>query len=163
MGERAAQAEGSAQRRPSRGSHLVRSDWVVVGLSVVLTAIAGVLHYLGGGAVWPSWRPPPRWPSWRRLSAAPSSSSRDRFGPGATGVLQSALGNLPELFISLFALQAGPVAVVQAALIGSIFANLLLVLGLCFVVGGLKHGTQTLDSARARGITVMLLVSAAAW
>jgi Ca2+:H+ antiporter len=86
----------------------------------------------------------------------------DRFGPGATGVLQSALGNLPELFISLFALKAGLVAVVQAALIGSILANLLLVLGLCFVVGGLKHGTQSLDSARARGITVMLLVSVAA-
>ena len=35
-------------------------------------------------------------------------------------------------------------------------------LGLSFVVGGLKHGTQNLDSARARGITVMLLVSVAA-
>ncbi len=86
----------------------------------------------------------------------------DRFGPGATGVLQSALGNLPELFISLFALKAGLVAVVQAALIGSILANLLLVLGLCFVVGGLKHGTQKLDSSRAHSITVMLLVSVAA-
>ena len=41
-----------------------------------------------------------------------------RFGPGATGVLQSALGNLPELFISIFALQAGLVVLVQTALIG---------------------------------------------
>ncbi len=86
----------------------------------------------------------------------------DRFGPGATGVLQSALGNLPELFIALFALQAGLVAVVQAALIGSILANLLLVLGLSFVVGGIKHGTQKLNSERAQWIGVMLFVSVAA-
>ena len=86
----------------------------------------------------------------------------DRFGPGATGVLQSALGNLPELFIALFALKAGLVQIVQAALIGSILANLLLVLGLCFLVGGLKHGTQQLGSGRARGIIVLMVLSVAA-
>jgi Ca2+:H+ antiporter len=42
-----------------------------------------------------------------------------RQGPAVTGILQSALGNLPELFISLFSLQAGLVVVVQFALIGS--------------------------------------------
>ena len=86
----------------------------------------------------------------------------DRFGPGATGVLQSALGNLPELFIALFALRAGLVEVVQAALIGSILANLLLVLGLCFLVGGLKHGTQRLGSGRARSTIVLMVLSVAA-
>lgn len=86
----------------------------------------------------------------------------DRFGPGATGVLQSALGNLPELFIALFALKAGLVEVVQAALIGSILANLLLVLGLCFLVGGLRHGTQKLGSGRARSIIVLMVLSVAA-
>src|SRR5881275_2932710 len=65
-----------------------------------------------------------------------------RMGPGATGVLQSALGNLPELFIAIFALQAGLVGVVQSALIGSILANTLLVLGLAFIAGGLRHGVQ---------------------
>src|SRR6266542_2689990 len=54
----------------------------------------------------------------------------DRFGPGGTGVLQSALGNLPELFIGFFALRAGLVEVVQAAIIGSVLGNALLVLGL---------------------------------
>lgn len=86
----------------------------------------------------------------------------DRFGPGATGVLQSALGNLPELFIALFALRAGLVTVVQAALIGSILANLLLVLGLSFLVGGLRHGRQRLDSQRARSIIVLMVLSVAA-
>jgi Ca2+:H+ antiporter len=86
----------------------------------------------------------------------------DRFGAGATGVLQSALGNLPELFICLFALRQGLVDVVRAALVGSILANLLLVLGLAFVAGGLRHGTQQLGSARARTTTVLMLLSVTA-
>ena len=65
-----------------------------------------------------------------------------RLSPGATGVLQSALGNLPELFVGVFALRAGLVKVVQAALIGSILSNSLLVLGLALLSGGLRHGTQ---------------------
>lgn len=83
----------------------------------------------------------------------------DRFGPGATGVLQSALGNLPELFIAIFALKAGLTAVVKAALVGSILSNLLLVLGLSFFVGGIKHGTQKLGSSRARTIVTLMLLS----
>ncbi|MCW2787276.1 MAG: sodium:proton exchanger [Marmoricola sp.] len=86
----------------------------------------------------------------------------DRFGPGATGVLQSALGNLPELFICIFALRAGLTDVVKAALVGSILANLLLVLGLAFLVGGLKNGTQKLGSERARTIVVLMLLSVTA-
>jgi Ca2+:H+ antiporter len=77
-------------------------------------------------------------------------------------VLQSGLGNLPELFISLFALKAGLVEVVRAALIGSILGNLLLVMGLSFIVGGLKHGPQNLDSERARSVTVLMILSVAA-
>lgn len=83
----------------------------------------------------------------------------DRFGPGATGVLQSALGNLPELFIAIFALKAGLVNVVKAALVGSILSNLLLVLGLAFLVGGLKHGVQKLGSDRARTVIILMLLS----
>jgi Ca2+:H+ antiporter len=78
-------------------------------------------------------------------------------------VLQSALGNLPELFICIFSLKAGLVDVVRAALVGSILANLLLVLGLAFFVGGLKHGTQQLGSERARTIVVLMLLSVTAW
>jgi len=86
----------------------------------------------------------------------------DRFGPGATGVLQSALGNLPELFIGFFALQAGLVAVVQAAIIGSILSNILLVLGLAFVVGGLRNGVQRFDSERARTSAVLMVLATGA-
>ena len=85
-----------------------------------------------------------------------------RFGPNATGVLQSALGNLPELFISIFALQAGLVTVVQAALVGSILGNSLLVLGAAFLVGGLRHGVQTFGKSEVRRIAVLIMLSIAA-
>ncbi len=84
------------------------------------------------------------------------------LGPGATGVLQSALGNLPELFVGVFALQAGLVAVVQAALIGSILANTLLVLGLAFLFGGLRHGTQHYSAGQTRMMAMLLVLAVAA-
>ena len=84
-----------------------------------------------------------------------------RLGSGSAAVIQSALGNLPELFIALFALSAGLVEVVQAALVGSILANSLLVLGLAFVAGGLKHGVQTFHSPQARMIATLTALAAA--
>jgi Ca2+:H+ antiporter len=64
----------------------------------------------------------------------------ERFGPALTGVLQSTLGNLPELFVVLFALSAGELVVAQYSVLGSIFANALLVLGLVIVAGARKGG-----------------------
>ena len=58
-----------------------------------------------------------------------------RFGPALTGVLQTTLGNLPELFVVVFALSAGEVVVAQTSILGSLFANALLVLGLAIVAG----------------------------
>jgi Ca2+:H+ antiporter len=86
----------------------------------------------------------------------------DRFGAGATGVLQGALGNLPELFIAFFALRAGLLLVVQSAIIGSILANLLLVLGVAFLAGGVRHGTQRFTKSRARDTCVLLALATAA-
>ena len=76
-----------------------------------------------------------------------------RLGSGGASVVQSALGNLPELFIAVFALRQGLVGVVQAALVGSILANSILVLGLAFVVGGIANGPQRFDSSRARMVS----------
>jgi Ca2+:H+ antiporter len=141
----------------------VTSDKVVIGGAAVLTLLSGaadlghwnsvVSFVLAGTAVC-------------LLAALVGRSVEqlgDRFGAGATGVLQSALGNLPELFICIFSLRAGLVDVVRAALVGSILANLLLVLGLAFLVGGLKNGTQPLGSDRARTTVVLMLLSVSAW
>jgi Ca2+:H+ antiporter len=86
----------------------------------------------------------------------------DRLGPGAVGTLQAALGNLPELFVCTFALRHGLTNVVSAALIGSILGNMLLVLGMAFVVAGRRHGTLRFSQVRARMIMSLLLLSVAA-
>jgi Ca2+:H+ antiporter len=141
---------------------LSRSDVSVLAGSAVAIVAAGVCRYSGvpaiiafvvaGAAV-------------ALLASVVGRSVEqlgDRFGPGATGVLQSALGNLPELFIGFFALKAGLVAVVQAAIIGSILSNILLVLGLAFVVGGLRNGVQRFDSERARTSAVLMVLATGA-
>ena len=61
-----------------------------------------------------------------------------RFGPATTGVLQSTLGNLPELFIVIFALRAGELVVAQTSILGSLLANALLVLGLAIIAGAVR-------------------------
>jgi Ca2+:H+ antiporter len=64
----------------------------------------------------------------------------ERFGPALTGVLQSTLGNLPELFVVLFALSAGELVVAQYSILGSLFANALLVLGFVILAGAHSAG-----------------------
>jgi Ca2+:H+ antiporter len=64
-------------------------------------------------------------------------------GPQVGGILNATFGNIAELIIAFFALQAGLIEVVKASLTGSIIGNLLLVLGASVLVGGLRHGTQT--------------------
>jgi Ca2+:H+ antiporter len=96
-----------------------------------------------------------------RLVGRATEQLGSQVGSSAAGVIQSALGNLPELFIALFALRKGLTEVVQAALVGSVIANSVLVLGLAFVVGGIRHGTQTFDSSRARMISTLAVLAAA--
>jgi Ca2+:H+ antiporter len=89
-----------------------------------------------------------------------------RFGPGLTGVLQSTLGNLPELFVVIFALHAGEVVVAQTSIIGSLFANALLVLGAVIVVGAtvadgpVMHFRRRLpqDTATLLLVTIFIIV-----
>ena len=95
-----------------------------------------------------------------RLVGASTEQLGGRVGSAAAGVIQSALGNLPELFVALFALHAGLTEVVKAALVGSVLGNSLLVLGAAFVAGGLRHGLQRFSSDRAR-ITATLAALAA--
>ena len=85
-----------------------------------------------------------------------------RMGPAATGVLQSALGNLPELFVCIFALRAGLDTVVKSALIGSILGNSVLVFGMAILFGGLKHGRQYFHSEVPKMNSVLMILAFAA-
>lgn len=78
-----------------------------------------------------------------------SVKAGDKIG----GLLNATLGNAAELIITIVALQAGLLEVVKASITGSILGNLLLVLGLSLLAGGLKNGTQHFDR---RGISVMM-------
>src|SRR5437588_2562099 len=92
----------------------------------------------------------------------------ERFGPGVTGLLQSTLGNLPELFVVMFALQKGELVVARTAIVGSLLAHALLVLGLVIVVGarraqdGVMRFSKRLprDTATLLQVTVFIIVLA---
>jgi Ca2+:H+ antiporter len=62
-----------------------------------------------------------------------------RTGPTVGGLLNATFGNAAELIISIVALRAGLVSLVKASITGSILGNLLLVLGLSIVVGGITR------------------------
>jgi Ca2+:H+ antiporter len=141
---------------------LSRSDRWVLAAGAALTAFAGVTRYVDINDVLAFVVAGLTIAALATLVGRSVDQLGERLGAGATGVLQSALGNLPELFVCIFALRAGLTEVVQAAVIGSILGNVLLVLGLAFLVGGLRHGTQRFDSDRARTINAMMLLAVAA-
>jgi Ca2+:H+ antiporter len=86
----------------------------------------------------------------------------ERLGPGPTGLLQSSIGNLPELLVAIFALRSGLTKVVQAALVGSVLGTLLLVLGAAFLSGGLRHGDQLFRPEAPRMLVTLLTLAVGA-
>jgi len=102
-----------------------------MAIALVATVLSGILHYsqLRGGAAFVVAG------IGLAMLAAVVGEATDQLGerlsPGATGVLQSAIGNLPSC-LSASSPTCRPGDVVQSALIGSILANSLLVLGLGF-------------------------------
>ncbi|NJK40445.1 MAG: calcium/proton exchanger [Acaryochloridaceae cyanobacterium SU_2_1] len=72
------------------------------------------------------------------------------IGPSAGGLLNATFGNATELIIAFIALKAGLVDVVKASITGSIIGNLLLVMGLAMLLGGLRFKEQTFQPVVAR-------------
>jgi len=140
-------------------SRLSRGDFRLLTGGVVLTAASAATRYSHAGRVLPFIVSAVALGVLAAVVGRSVDRLGDRLGSGMTGVAQSALGNLPELFFGIFALRAGLVGVVQAALIGSILANVLLVLGVALIVGGLKHGTQHFRADNARVVVVLLVLA----
>ncbi|HKG57724.1 MAG TPA: calcium/proton exchanger [Candidatus Limnocylindrales bacterium] len=80
-------------------------------------------------------------------------------GPQVGGVINATFGNIAELIIAFFALQAGLIDVVKASLTGSIVGNLLLVLGVSVLVGGVRNGTQRFSEQIAGSNAALLVVA----
>jgi Ca2+:H+ antiporter len=147
-------------------SALTRFERVALLTVALLTALAGVANYQ-------TWAPVPRFAlatvalaglAW--IVSFATEQLGNRAGPAVTGLLQSTLGNLPELFVVIFALQKSELVVAQTAIIGSILANALLVLGLVIVVGasrapdGIMRFSKRLprDTATLLQVTVFIIV-----
>ena len=146
--------------RAEQPALLTRRDRTMLTITVVATAAAGVLHFADMNAVVAFVVAALALAALASLVGRSVEALGDRLGPNATGILQTALGNLPELFVIMFALKAGLFGVVKATIVGSILSNALLVLGLAFVVGGLKHGRQRFaaDDVRTLGLMFTLAV-----
>ena len=139
------------------------SELRVIGLTVVAVVAAAVTYYGHiGGTIAPFVLAGIALALLASLVGRSVEAMSERLGAGATGVVQSALGNLPELFVVLFALKSKLYEVATATIVGSILANVLLVLGLAFIAGGAKHGVQHFEQTAARRISLMMLLSVAA-
>ena len=155
-------ADETAQPPTGIAAVLGRTALVMIGLSVVGIVLTGALRFAGASDVIVFVVAAATLAGLAGLVGEGTDNLGGHFGPGATGVLQSALGNLPELFISIFALRDGLVVLTQTALIGSILGNSLLVLGLAFLLGGLKNGRQVFDAAPVRTIAIILVLAVGA-
>ena len=138
---------------------LSRRDRITIAITVISALGAGALHFVHANAVLSFVVAAVALATLASLVGRSVEALGDRLGPSATGVLQSSLGNLPELFVILFALKAGLYDVVKATLVGSILANVLLILGLAFVVGGVKHGRQRFGADDSRTLGLMLTLA----
>ncbi len=91
-----------------------------------------------------------------------TESLADRAGAAAGGLLNATFGNAAELIIAVSALRAGLPGVVKASLTGSIIGNILLVLGVAFTAGGVRHPTQKFNGRGARSQATLLNLAAVA-
>jgi Ca2+:H+ antiporter len=143
-------------------SALSRLERLLLTLIALLTALAGVADY-------GQWASVPRFAlatlalaglAW--IVSFATEQLGERFGPGVTGLMQATLGNLPELFVVIFALQKGELVVAQTAIVGSVFANALLVLGLVIVVGARRapDGVMRFSRRLPRDTATLLAVTA---
>jgi Ca2+:H+ antiporter len=139
-----------------------KKEKVVIGLAILATILSGVLHYAGANPVLAFGVTAAALALLAMIVGDATEQLGSRLGPGATGILQSGLGNLPELFVCIFALKAGLTNVVQAALVGSILGNSLLVFGLALFLGGLKNGKQVFKSEPPKMIATLMLLAVSA-
>ncbi|MBV8733718.1 MAG: hypothetical protein JO120_02940 [Solirubrobacterales bacterium] len=150
---RGRQAPAGATRGPASGSGggigLRQPEWALLGLVAIVTAAAGAARYsafgshvlafvlaglaLAGGA-------------W--IVALATGQLGRRTGPAIAGFTQSTIGNLPEFFVVIFALQAGERIVAETAIVGSILVNALLVLGLVIAVGARRASDGVMRFSR---------------
>ncbi len=140
---------------------VTRSQWLVIASAAVLVAVAGAMDAAGAPDVARFAVSGLALAALAALVGGSIEEVGERLKPGPTGLLQSTLGNLPELLVGIFALRAGLTSVVRAALVGSVLGNVLLVLGLAFLSGGARHGAQRFAPEAPRMLVTLLTLAVA--
>ena len=80
-------------------------------------------------------------------------------GPRIGGLLNATLGNAAELIITVIAIREGLLELVKASITGSILGNVLLVLGMAMLLGGLKNGIQKFNRRQASNNAILLVLA----
>jgi Ca2+:H+ antiporter len=145
---------------------LFRGERIALAGIAVATIAAAVAHYAGAGPVLAFVVAGVALAGQAWMVSFATEQVGERLGPSATGFMQSTLGNLPELFVVIFALQKGEVVVAQTSIIGSLLANALLVLGLVIIVGARQSGDNMMrfkkrlpnDTATLLLVTTFIIV-----
>ena len=141
---------------------LLKTEWTTFAIAIAATILTAVLTLTHSNAVATFIMSAAALATLALVVGEATEQLGHLLGPGATGVVQASIASMPELFVSFFALQAGLVTVVQSALVGSILANTLLVMGLAFLFGGWKNGTQRFGSERPRAIVILMVLAVSA-
>ncbi|KAL1858852.1 hypothetical protein Daus18300_009850 [Diaporthe australafricana] len=93
------------------------------------------------------------------LLAHATESVAKRLGDTVGALMNVTFGNAVELIIFIIALVKNEIRIVQASLLGSILSNLLLILGMAFVLGGLKYREQIYNSTVTQMSACLLSLS----
>ena len=96
-----------------------------------------------------------------RLMAKSTEELSMRTSPIVGSLLNATFGNAIEFMIAIFAIKAGLVEMVKASLAGSIVLNILSLIGLSMIFGGIKYREQTFNRDAAGVASTMLLVAVA--
>jgi Ca2+:H+ antiporter len=131
-------------------------------LLVPLIPVAVVLEFAHAGATWVFVASALGVIPTAALMGRATEELAARSGPGIGGLLNVTFGNAPELIIALFALGAGLHEVVKASLVGSILGNILLVLGVSMLAGGLRRDRQDFEPRAASAQALLLLLATVA-
>ncbi|MBI2545846.1 calcium/proton exchanger [Candidatus Woesearchaeota archaeon] len=79
--------------------------------------------------------------------------------PTISGILSATFGNIIEIIIAIIAIRAGLIELVKASLVGSILANILLLIGLSIFIGGIKYKEQRFNTQVAGVSSTMLIIA----
>ncbi|HEY9232811.1 MAG TPA: calcium/proton exchanger [Blastocatellia bacterium] len=149
-------------KKATTARHSLKTVLIERGLDVLLIFIpaAIVLHYTHAAELWVfiasglAIVPLAGW------MGKATEALAEKLGAGIGGLLNATFGNAAEMIIAFQGLRAGLTEVVKASLTGSILGNILLVLGVSILAGGMKHKSQKFNRTAATMSATLMALSA---